>query len=125
MTLTKELVSVAVLAVVLPLAAACSDGGDSYCDAVRASSSELQGSRARLGDKDAMARVVGAFKKIEGAAPDDIKAEWTTLRSLLEKFTADNRDLLALAAEAEKLKPAAERVETQVKEACNIDITTF
>lgn len=73
------------LAVVLPLLAACSDDQDGYCDAASEHQehlSEIVGS----GEPDAMLQALDIFQDLADQAPSDISDEWQQVIGSVESL---------------------------------------
>lgn len=117
----KKLAATAAVATLIPLTAACSSGGGAYCDAIQEANSSGV-SASNIGDKDAIAKLLPSLKKIEAAAPADIKGEWTKFVSFMEKFNQGG-DPSALAQEAQDMTQALPKIQKSVKDTCNITLT--
>ena len=114
----------ALLLAVLPLAG-CGDGADTtaYCDALRAAQAQWQTAGASLADRAAATRFVASVRTIEAAAPDDVHAEWTSLRTFFQKFAVDAPDLEGLTQQMAAYQATAKKVETHARATCGVDLS--
>ncbi|GAA2144785.1 hypothetical protein GCM10009844_18770 [Nocardioides koreensis] len=67
----------------LPLAAGCGDGQDSYCAAVKDHQEELT-TITGDGDEDSLIRALDIFKDLRDKSPSDVSDEWQQLVSRIE-----------------------------------------
>lgn len=75
------------LAVLLPLLAACGSGRDDYCAAVEKHQQELS-DIVGSGAPDALLKALDAFRDLQDQAPDDITDEWQQVVSRIEALAA-------------------------------------
>ena len=116
--------AVAVLLAALVLGG-CSGGPDTtaYCDALRAAQSQWKTAGASLADRGAATRFVASVRTIEVAAPDDVHAEWTSLRTFFQKFAVDDPDLKGLTQQMAAYEATAKKVETHARATCGVDLS--
>ena len=112
----------AALLAALPLAGCTADATGSYCDALTAAQAQWKGAGAALGDPAAAKRLVASVRTVEASAPEEVRADWTSLRSLFEKFTVARPDLTALTKQMRSFESSAKRVETHARETCGVDL---
>lgn len=98
-----------------------SDTG-TYCDALTSAQAQWKDTGAALRDPAAAARLVASVRRVEASAPPEVKADWTSLRTLFEKFTVARPDLAALTRQMPSFESAAKRVETHARERCGVDL---
>jgi hypothetical protein len=115
---------VALVLATLPLAG-CAGGSDTsaYCGALRAAQSQWKSAGASLSDRGAATRFVASVRTIEVAAPDDVRAEWTSLRTFFQKFAVDNPDLKGLTKQMAGYEATAKKVETHARATCGVDLS--
>ena len=106
----------------LPLTGCSGDGAGSYCAAVTSAQAEWNHAGATLADPAAAARLVAAVRTVEASAPSEVRGDWTSLRSLFEKFTVPRTDLAALTRQMRSYETSAKRVETHARETCGVDL---
>lgn len=106
----------------LPLAACSGDDTAAYCDALTSAQAEWNDAGATLKDPAAAARLVTSVRKVEESAPAEVRGDWTSLRSLFEKFTVPRTDLAALTRQMRSYESSAKRVETHARETCGVDL---
>ncbi|WP_323101848.1 hypothetical protein [Intrasporangium sp. YIM S08009] len=121
---TPAVAAVCLLLGALPLAG-CGGGSDTtaYCDALRAAQSQWTSAGASLADRGAATRFVASVRTIEVAAPDDVRGEWTTLRTFFQKFAADDPDLKGLTQQMAGYQATAKKVETHARATCGVDLS--
>jgi hypothetical protein len=104
---------------------ACGGGSDTgaYCDALRAARSQWASAGASLADRGAATRFVASVRTIEDAAPDDVRPEWTSLRTFFQKFAVDHPDLQGLTQQMAAYQATAKKVETDARETCDVDLS--
>ena len=73
-------------------------------------------------DQASITRVVDTLRKIEAAAPADIKPEWTKFRQLME--AAANKDYAA-ASKLGDMQGLASKIQSEVLTTCNLKIINF
>lgn len=110
------------LLAVLPLTGCSGDAAGSYCDALTSAQAKWNDAGATLADPAAAARLVAAVRTVETSAPAEVKGDWTSLRSLFEKFTVPRTDLAALTRAMRSYETSAKRVETHARETCGVDL---
>jgi ABC-type glycerol-3-phosphate transport system substrate-binding protein len=102
---------------------ACSSGSSgSYCDALTAAEESWKDAGTTLRDPAAATRLVTTITQIEASAPEEVRAEWASLRALVAKFTVPEPDLAALTKQMQGFESAAKRIETHAKETCGVDL---
>ena len=121
---TPSLAAAALLLAVIPLSG-CGAGSDTaaYCDALRAAQSQWKSAGASLADRGAATRFVASVRTIEVAAPDDVHAEWTSLRTFFQKFAVDDPDLKGLTQQMATYEATAKKVETHARATCGVDLS--
>ena len=121
---TPAAAALALLLVVLPLAA-CGGGSDTtaYCDALRAAQSQWRSAGASLADRGAATRFVASVRTIETSAPDEVRPDWTSLRTFFQKFAVDNPDLQGLTQQMAGYQATAKKVETHARATCGVDLS--
>ncbi len=107
---------------VLALAGCSGDGNASYCDALTSAQAQWSDAGTVLADPTAAARLVASVRQVEASAPDEVRADWTSLRTLFEKFTVARPDLAALTRQMRSFEGSAKRVETHARETCGVDL---
>ncbi len=115
-------VALALLLSALPLAACSSTSTGPYCDAVTAAEADWKNVGQALEDPARAARVATTITQIEANAPEEVKADWASLRVLVEKFTVADADLTALTTQMQGFESSARRVETHARETCGVDL---
>lgn len=115
------------MALVLLLSAtslgACSAGSaGSYCDALKTAEADWKDAGATLKDPASAARFVATITQIEASAPEEVKADWASLRVLVAKFTVAKPDLAALTKQMQGFEASAKRIETHAEETCGVDL---
>lgn len=111
------------VATVVAGAGGCSKGDD-YCTVLRAATSEWAAAGSGLADREAAAKFVVTVRAIEAAAPEEVKAQWTRLRALFEKFADDDPDLAALSRDMSQLSDPAQQIETHAEKTCHIRLSS-
>jgi multidrug resistance efflux pump len=106
----------------LPLSGCSDDDTASYCDALTSAQAEWNDAGATLKDPAAAARLVASVRRVEASAPAEVKGDWTSLRSLFEKFTVPRTDLAALTRQMRSYETSAKRVEAHARETCGVDL---
>lgn len=114
--------AVALVLAALPLAGCSQAGTGSYCEALTSAQAQWHDAGATLRDPAAAARLVASVRRVEASAPAEVKADWTSLRSLFEAFTVARPDLAALTQRMGSYESSAKRVETHAKETCGVDL---
>ena len=94
----------------------------SYCDALKTAEADWKDPGATLKNPAAAARFVATITQIEASAPDEVKADWASLRVLVAKFTVAKPDLAALTQQMQGFEASAKRIETHAKETCGVDL---
>jgi hypothetical protein len=95
----------------------------SYCDVLRSVQADWKGSSATLQDPAAAARLASAITQVEASAPEEVKADWESLHTLVQKFTVADPDLAALTKQLQGFESSAKRVEVHARETCQVDLT--
>jgi len=121
---TPAAAAVALVLAALPLAG-CGGGSDTtaYCGALRAAQSQWKSAGVSLADRGAATRFVASVRTIEAAAPDDVHAEWTSLRTFFQKFAVDAPDLKGLTQQMAAYEATAKKVETHARATCGVDLS--
>ncbi len=104
-----------------PTAPASSNPLAAYCEAVKFANNDASLKDISPSDKVGTKRFLAAIVKIEGLAPEHIKAEWTTLRSALEELSKDDADNTKIDGPA--LQTATQKIATEVKTECGVDMS--
>lgn len=113
-----------VLALTCAALAGCSSTSTgSYCDVLRSVQADWKGSSATLQDPAAAARLAAAISRVEASAPEEVKPDWASLRTLVGTFTVAKPDLTALTKQMQGFESSAKRVEVHAKETCQVDLT--
>jgi hypothetical protein len=104
---------------------ACSSTGSpgSYCDALSAAEADWKDTGATLKDPAAAARFVATITAIESTAPEEVKADWASLRTLVQQFTVADPDLSALTKRMQGFEASAKRIEVHARETCQVDLS--
>jgi hypothetical protein len=84
---------------------------------------DWKGSSATLQDPAAAARLASAITQVEASAPEEVKADWESLHTLVQKFTVADPDLAALTKQLRGFESSAKRVEVHARETCQVDLT--
>lgn len=105
------------------LAGCSSASTGSYCDVLRSVQADWKGGSSTLRDPAAAARLASTITQIEASAPDEVKADWASLHTLVGKFTVADPDLAALTKQLQGFESSAKRVEVHAKETCQVDLT--
>ena len=95
----------------------------SYCDVLRSVQADWKGGSSTLRDPAAAARLASTITQIEASAPDEVKADWASLHTLVGKFTVADPDLAALTKQLQGFESSAKRIEVHAKETCQVDLT--
>jgi ABC-type glycerol-3-phosphate transport system substrate-binding protein len=106
----------------LALAACSASSTGSYCDVLRSAESGWKDAGNTLEDPAAAARFAATIARVQASAPEEVKADWASLRTLVEKFTVANPDLTALTKQMQGFETSAKRIETHAKETCGVDL---
>ena len=101
---------------------ASSSPGD-YCDVLRSVQADWKGGTAMLQDPAAAARFMNSVTEVEASAPDEVKADWASLRTLVQQFTVANPDLSALTKRMQGFEASAKRSEVHARETCQVDLS--
>ena len=102
---------------------ACSGSGVSaYCDAVRAAQPDWTSAGSSLGNRQSATRFVASVRTIEQNAPEEVRADWSTLREFFQTFTAGQSNLSSLTGRLSTIDATAKRVETHARETCGVDL---
>ncbi|MEW1953775.1 hypothetical protein [Terrabacter sp. NPDC080008] len=117
-----SLAAAALALAVLPLGGCNDDDTTAYCDALGSAQAAWQDAGDGLEDPAAATRLVASVRQVEASAPPEVKGDWTSLRSLFEKFAAPRPDLAALTRQLQSFESAAKRVETHARETCGVDL---
>ena len=112
----------ALLAGALALSGCSFDDNASYCDALSSAQAQWNDAGATLTDPTAAARLVASVRQVEASAPAEVRADWTSLRALFEKFTVARPDLAALTRQMRSFEGSAKRVETHARQTCGVDL---
>ena len=121
---TPAVTAAALVLATLPLAGCASESDTSaYCGALRAAQSQWKSAGASLSDRGAATRFVASVRTIEVAAPDDVHAEWTSLRTFFQKFAVDDPDLKGLTKQMAGYEATAKKVETHARATCGVDLS--
>jgi hypothetical protein len=146
----RRLLAVVGLSAVLPLAAACGSGstppttpggaastassvtssaasdgtsaaGGDYCDVLKSGQQELEGISGSLSDSAALEQGLTVVRKIEAAAPPEIKQAWGEFVSFVETVTSGNTS--AVTDAMAKMEAAGAAIESHAKSTCNLDLS--
>ena len=146
----RRLLAVVGLSAVLPLAAACGSGstppatpggaasaassvassaasegataaGGAYCDVLKSGQKELEGISGSLSDSAALEQGLAVVRKIEAAAPPEIKQAWGEFISFVE--TVKSRNTSAVTDAMAKMQAAGASIESHAKSTCNLDLS--
>jgi hypothetical protein len=111
-----------VLVTMTALGGCASSPGD-YCDVLRSVQADWKGGTAVLQDPAAAARFMTSVTEVEASAPDEVKADWASLRTLVQQFTVANPDLSALTKRMQGFEASAKRIEVHARETCQVDLS--
>lgn len=103
--------------------AGCSSSSGSYCDVLRSVQADWKGGTATLKDPAAASRFAASVAKVEASAPDEVKPDWASLHTLVQKFTVANSDLTSLTKQLQGFEASAKRIEVHAKETCQVDLS--
>lgn len=105
------------------LAGCSSSSPGPYCDVLRSVQADWKGGSATLKDPAAAARFMTSVTEVEASAPDEVKADWASLRTLVQKFTVANPDLTVLTRQMQGFEASAKRIEVHARETCQVDLS--
>jgi len=94
----------------------------SYCDVLSAAEADWTDAGSTLKDPAAATRFVATLTRIEASAPEEVRADWASLRALVQKFTVPDPDLTALTRQMQGFETSAKRIEIHAKETCGVDL---
>ena len=146
----RRLLAVVGLSAVLPLAAACGSGstppstpggasspassvassaasegtsgaGGAYCDVLKSAQQELEGISGNLSDSAALEQGLTVVRKIEAAAPPEIKQAWGDFITFVE--TVKSRNTSAVTDAMAKMQAAGASIESHAKSTCNLNLS--
>jgi|SRR6478735_2939193 len=147
---TRRLIAVVGMTAVLPLAAACSsatapstatgaavsssassaassatteaatEAAGDYCDVLKSAQQELEGLSGTLTDSAALERGLTVIRKVEAAAPPEVKQAWTDFVGFVEAATSGNTS--ALTDAMSKMEAAGATIQAHAKSACNLSL---
>ncbi|GAA2478508.1 hypothetical protein GCM10009858_14920 [Terrabacter carboxydivorans] len=103
--------------------AGCSSSSGSYCDVLRSVQADWKGGIAPLKDPAAASRFAASVAEVEASAPDEVKPDWASLHTLVQKFTVANPDLASLTKQLQGFEASAKRIEVHAKETCQVDLS--
>ncbi|GAA2744081.1 hypothetical protein GCM10009868_20340 [Terrabacter aerolatus] len=95
----------------------------SYCDALRSVQADWKGSSAMLKNPAAATRFAASVAQVEATAPDEVKPDWASLRTLVQKFTVATPDLTGLTKQLQGFEASAKRIEVHARETCQVDLS--
>ena len=144
-----RLLAALALTAVLPLAAACGSGTTppttpsaassassvvssaasegataaegAYCDVLKSGQQELEGISGSLSDTAALEKGLSVVRKIEAAAPPEVKQAWGEFIGFVETVTSGNTS--AVTDAMAKMEAAGATIESHAKSTCNLDLS--
>ena len=112
-----------VLLVTMTALGGCASSSGDYCDVLRSVQADWKGGTAVLQDPAAAARFMTSVTEVEASAPDEVKADWASLRTLVQQFTVANPDLSGLTKRMQGFEASAKRIEVHARETCQVDLS--
>jgi hypothetical protein len=103
-----------------PDAGADTAAAGDYCDVLKNGQKELEGLSGSITDSAALEKGLSVIRKIQAAAPPEVKQAWTDFVGFVEAATASNTS--ALADAMTKMEAAGAKIEAHAKTACNLSL---
>jgi hypothetical protein len=144
---TRRLIAVVGMTAVIPLAAACSsatpppattgastassaatpaaaggatEAAGDYCTVLKNGQKELEGLSGTLSDAAALEKGLSVVRKIQAAAPPEVKQAWTDFITFVESASSGNTS--ALTDAMTKMEAAGVKIEAHAKTACHLSL---
>ncbi len=146
----RRLLAAVALTAVLPLGAACGSGtpaattpsavassassvvssaasegataaAGAYCDVLKSGQQELEGISGSLSDRAALEKGLAVVRKIEAAAPPEVKQAWGEFIGFVETLTSGSTS--AVPDAMAKMEAAGASIESHAKSTCNLDLS--
>lgn len=76
-----------------------------------------------LKDPAAASRLAASVTQVEASAPDEVKADWASLLTLVQKFTVAHPDLTGLTKQLQGFEASSKRIEVHARETCQVDLS--
>lgn len=105
-------------------AASATDGateaaGD-YCAVLKQGQKDLEGLSGTMSDSASLEKGLSVIRRIQAAAPPEVKQAWTDFVGFVEAATSSNTS--ALTDAMTKMEAAGAKIEAHAKSACNISL---
>lgn len=102
------------------VASAATEAAGDYCAVLKDGQKELEGLSGTLTDSAALEKGMTVIRKIQAAAPPEVKQAWTDFVGFVEAATSSNTS--ALADAMTKMEAAGAKIEAHAKSACNLSL---
>lgn len=102
------------------VASAATEAAGDYCAVLKSGQKELEGLSGTLTDSAALEKGLTVIRKIQAAAPPEVKQAWTDFVGFVEAATSSNTS--ALAGAMTKMEAAGAKIEAHAKSACNLSL---
>jgi hypothetical protein len=92
-----------------------------YCAVLASGQKELEGLSGTLSDSAALEKGLSVVRKIEAAAPPEVKGAWGDFIAFVESASSGNTS--AMADAMAKMEAAGAKIEAHAKSSCNLNLS--
>jgi hypothetical protein len=91
-----------------------------YCAVLKSGQKELEGLSGTLTDSAALEKGMSVIRKIEAAAPPEVKQAWGDFIAFVESASSGNTS--AMTDAMTKMEAAGAKIEAHAKSSCNLNL---
>ena len=91
-----------------------------YCAVLKSGQKELEGLSGTLTDSAALEKGMSVIRKIEAAAPPEVKQSWDDFIAFVESASSGNTS--AMTDAMTKMEAAGAKIQAHAKSSCNLNL---